>query len=306
MSFRSFILYCGLYGGCAALVGWAFGKWVSVRDPVILTALIGLLVGLFLGLTLGMIDSLWNFSARRLGEMVLRMLVAAFVGCVAGFLGGMIGQIFFGWLRSPWFLVIGWTLTGLLIGASMGVFDVFARLFREEELRGAVRKVVNGVIGGGLGGLLGGLLFLLFRWIGQRTGSQDADLLWSPGATGFVALGICIGLLVGLAQVILKEAWIKVEAGFRPGRELMLEKDAMVIGRAEGSDVALFGDPLVEKTHARIDRRDGRFVLSDAATPGGTYLNGHRIDGPTPLRSGDLIGVGKCSLRFGERQKRGD
>ena len=42
---------------------------------------------------------------------------------------------------------------------------------------------------------------------------------------------------IPLAQVVLKEAWIKVEAGFRPGREIMLSKDETLIGKAEGCDI---------------------------------------------------------------------
>ena len=74
---------------------------------------------------------------------------------------------------------------------------------------------------------------------------------------GFVALGMCIGLLVGLAQVILKEAWIKVEAGFRSGREMILAKDKTSIGRAEGVDIPLFGDAAVGRLHAHIVQRGG-------------------------------------------------
>ena len=59
---------------------------------------------------------------------------------------------------------------------------------------------------------------------------------------GFVALGMCIGLLIGLAQVILKEAWVRVEAGFRAGREMILSKPEVTIGRAESCDIGLFGD----------------------------------------------------------------
>jgi hypothetical protein len=309
MSFRAYIIYCALYGGCAALIGWALGRPIELSDEVIETALHGLLGGLMIALTLALIDGMWNFSSARLPEVALRMLTAAGVGCIAGFLGGMIGGGLYKWQKWSAFFVLGWTLTGLLIGASLGVYDLFARLLREEDARGARRKVINGLIGGGLGGLLGGALAQVFQglwslivdWVGS---SLSPDKLWSPGATGFVVLGMLIGLLIGLAQVILKEAWLKVEAGFRPGRELMLEKDQVVIGRAEGSDVALFGDPQVEKVHARIVRKADRYVLTDADTPGGTFVNGRRIDGPTPLRTGDLIRVGKCALRFGERQKR--
>jgi hypothetical protein len=311
MSFRAYIIYCALYGGCAALIGWALGRFINLTDDVIQTALRGLVAGLMIALTLALIDGMWNFSTARVPEVLLRMLTAAAVGCVAGFLGGMIGGGLYKAKEWPAFLVLGWTLTGLLIGAALGVFDLFARMLKNEESRGARRKVINGLIGGGLGGLLGGVLSQLFQWLWELIvngvgSSLKAYELWSPGATGFVALGMLIGLLIGLAQVILREAWVKVEAGFRPGRELMLEKEEVVIGRAEGSDVALFGDPQVEKVHARIVRKADRYLLIDEDTPGGTFLNGRRVAAPMPLRSGDLIRVGKCSLRFGERQKRSD
>jgi hypothetical protein len=211
----------------------------------------------------------------------------------------------FGWLRSSAWLVFGWTLTGLLIGASLGVFEVLSRLLRGEDLRGARRKLLHGTLGGSVGGLLGGVLFLALQgfW-GVLFRGQALDEFWSPGATGFVALGLCIGLLIGLAQVILKEAWVRVESGFRAGRELILSRPSVTIGRAESSDIGLFGDPGVERTHALILLRGGRYLLEDAGTPGGTFLNGERIGGPTPLRSGDRIRVGRCTLRFGERPKR--
>ena len=125
-------------------------------------------------------------------------------------------------------------------------------------------------------------------------------------AIGLVILGACIGLLIGLAQVILKEAWVKVEAGFRPGRQLILSKAETTVGRAESCDLGLFGDSGVERLHARILLEDNRYLLADAQTPGGTFLNDARVDRPTPLRDGDTIRVGNSRLRFGERARRDD
>ncbi len=104
---------------------------------------------------------------------------------------------------------------------------------------------------------------------------------------------------------MLKQAWLKVEKGFRPGRELIVSKEQVVIGRGEACDIGLFGDNGVERTHARILRKGVGYLLIDADTPGGTYLNGRRIDGPTPLHAGDEIGVGRSLIRFGERPRRG-
>jgi hypothetical protein len=307
MSFRLFIYYCAVCGGCAAYVGWVLGNLTSIQRTVTQTAVRGLLVGLVLGLALAVVDAVGNLSRLRVGAVGLRALVAGASGCVAGFLGGMLGQALFSWKHWSVFVVLGWTLTGLLIGGSLGIFDILSRLMREEDLRGAARKTLKGLLGGSLGGLLGGILFLLLqRFWGAIFEGQSLDGLWSPGATGFVALGLCIGLLIGLAQVILKEAWVRVEAGFRPGRELILTRPEITIGRAENCDIGLFGDAGVEKLHARIMQQGQRYLLADADTPTGTFLNDEPIDGPTPLRSGDLIRVGRSTLRFRERRKRGE
>jgi pSer/pThr/pTyr-binding forkhead associated (FHA) protein len=138
-----------------------------------------------------------------------------------------------------------------------------------------------------------------------RLFNKPQSQLLSSSAWGFVALGACIGLFIGLAQVILKEAWVKVETGPRSGRELILTKDETTIGRAEACDIGLFGDNTIEKMHARIVLKNGRYLLVDADTPSGTYLNDERITEPAPLRSGDLIRVGRDRLlRFSEKQKR--
>src|SRR5262249_2012211 len=130
----------------------------------------------------------------------------------------------------------------------------------------------------------------------------DTDTFWSPSAWGFVALGLCIGLGVGLAQVLLKEAWVHVEEGSR-SRELILSKDAVTVGRAEICDIGLFGDPGVELLHARLLRRGGEYLIEDSGTPEGTFVNDRQITAPTPLRDGDAIRLGQCVLRFGERKR---
>ena len=309
MSFRWFIYYCAVCGGCAALVGWMLGKLPPFSPGVLLDALKAMYVGLMLGIVLSLIDSLMNFAWSRLFLVAARVLTAGVVGGVAGLLGGLITG---GVTRNLDIVslqiagqILGWTLTGLLIGAAIGVFDLLVALLRKHDVGGALRKVVHGLAGGAVGGLLGSLLYLLlYGALGALFGNKvDLDTMWTPSAAGFTALGLCIGLLIGAAQVILKEAWVKVEAGFRPGRELIVSKGEIVIGRAESCDVGLFGDNAIERTHARILRRDDHYLLVDADTLAGTYLNGLRISEPTPLRSGDEIRVGKNRLRFSERRK---
>jgi hypothetical protein len=303
MSFRLFIYYCAVCGGCAAYLGWVLGRLATLDNQIAKQGLRGLFLGMMVALGLSLVDSLWNQSAGKLGGLLGRVFISLVVGGLGGLLGGIIGQAFFNWTLLSVSLVFGWTVTGLLIGVSLGVFDLLVCLARQEDARGAKRKLYNGILGGTLGGLIGGLLSLLMEWFWRKVFHGVAEDFWSPTATGFVALGICIGLLIGLAQIILKEAWLKVEAGFRSGRELLLSREETTIGRAEGCDLGLFGDPKVDKVHARIVHAGNDFILNDAGSAGGTFVNDERVKGPHKLHSGDLIRVGRCLLRFGERQK---
>lgn len=305
MSFRLFIYYCAMCGGCAAFLGWVLGRQLADdTDNLVRAGLQGMFLGVLIAFGLGLVDAVGNLSINQMGKAFVRVLVAVFVGCGGGLIGGVVGQILYGRFALSLFLVLGWAITGTLIGASVGVHDVLARFIREENMAGAWKKVINGMLGGLLGGTLGGILFQFLKstWISVFS-DKPVDQLWSPSAIGFVILGMCIGLLIGLAQVILKEAWIRVEAGFRAGRELIISKNQITIGRAETCDIGLFGDAGTERLHARILQQDSRYFIADAGTPGGTYLNGQRIAGPAMLRSGDMVQVGNSILRFGERQK---
>jgi hypothetical protein len=302
MSFRLFIYYCALCGGGGALLGWALGRALAPGEGLLAQGLKGFWLGLTLAYALALVDSLWNFSFSQVLSILVRLFTAMFVGGMGGLLGGLVGQALYRW--KPWgaFLVFGYTLIGLLIGLSVGVFDVLASLAANRESRGAVRKVVNGLIGGTVGGILGGSVSLLLRGSWERLfHDKPSDLLWSPSATAFVALGACIGLMIALAQVILKEAWIRVEAGFRAGRELILARPEITIGRAENCDIGLFGDPGVDRLHATIQRQGSAYVVQDNGSATGTFVNDEPIRQPRVLRSGDVIRVGRCLLRFGER-----
>jgi hypothetical protein len=306
MSFKTFIYYCALCGGWAALFTWALTVFGGLQDISFLqdsvylqTALVGGLLGLLLAGVIGALDALLNsVGFVRIPRVVLCIVVGLIGSVVAGLIGqgisGVAKSITGVQLRFP-----GWMLVGMVIGASISAFDLLRAGATGKGMGQATRKLINGLIGGAVGGFCGGCLNDAFEIVKLRDTLPRSSL-----ATGLVVLGMCIGLLIGLAQVLLKEAWVKVESGFRAGRELILSKPDTVVGRAEGCDIALFGDTGVEKQHAHIVLQKDRYVLLDDKTPGGTFINGQRISGPTPLNSGDAIQVGRSVLRFEERQKR--
>jgi hypothetical protein len=225
-------------------------------------------------------------------------------GCAGGLLGGVLGVMFGFCLFSGvnkvnaslnWTIIdflgriVGWTLIGVGIGAGVGAGEgIFDRSFK---------KFRNGLLGGVLGGFLGGLFFGILALAGGSITNR---------AFSFVLLGLAIGLFIGLAQVILKEAWLTVEAGFRPGRQMILGSDLVTMGTSEKSSLIFiaYGAKGVEPTHLKISKQgDGRFVLEDNQSRTGTMLNGTPIRGATLLNDGDAIQFGVNVVRFNERVK---
>ena len=135
MSFRLFIYYCALCGGWAAFFGWMLGRFLSPATITGRDGLRGMMLGILVALGLSVVDSLWNTSWRHAGTILLRVAVALLVGGVGGLLGGLVGSLLYG--VSAIFFVFGWTLTGLLIGASIGAFEFLSSIVSGKNQDGA-------------------------------------------------------------------------------------------------------------------------------------------------------------------------
>jgi hypothetical protein len=299
MSFKVFIYYCALCGGWAAFAAWGVAQAASVGldeetgfwRVALAAAIRGGLLGMFVAAAVGFLDALLNSTGM---ERVPRVFLCGVLGLLGGTIGGVVGQAG-NYVGIPVF--VGWVLAGVLIGASIGAFDLFRAVSAGDDTGTAIKKVLNGIYGGFIGGLIGGVPYTFLI--------NYSDFPRCAPAVSLIILGISIGLMIGLTQVILTEAWIKVEEGFRAGRELMLSKDETTIGRAESCDLGLFGDAAIQKVHARILHKNNRYLLEHSGDDGETILNDEEIGGkPVPLRSGDRIRLGKSVLVFGERQKR--
>jgi hypothetical protein len=293
------------------MLGWLLGRGLSDRicgpdDLVLQAAVRGLSLGACVAFGLGLLDALWNLGWRNILQVLGRLVVAIVLGGLGGAAGGSLAQFLVVWIpqHETYFFVAGWTVVGLALGGAISALEFIRGRF-DPSARGTAGKFAKCMVGGALGGLVGGTVYLFVRdaWI-RYFADKAAELLWTPSAVGFVALGLFIGLLVALVQVVLKEASIRVERGFRPGREMLVAKERMSIGRAESSDIAMFGDPAVELTHAVLMHHGAEYSVEDAGSKTGTFVNDRRISERTVLHSGDLIRVGQNVMRFSERNSK--
>src|SRR5205823_7988821 len=80
-------------------------------------------------------------------------------------------------------------------------------------------------------------------------------------------------------------------------------KEATRIGRRPDNDLVLF-DGLVSGNHAEVRFESGQYVLIDAQSRNGTFLNEVRLTAPATLSDGDVIRVGYTHLTFAQAAPR--
>src|SRR6267378_6846283 len=88
-----------------------------------------------------------------------------------------------------------------------------------------------------------------------------------------------------------------VKSGALKGQRLAVKTPVVNIGRADYNDVVL-PDESVSTTHAKLQRREGVWVLVDLDSTNGTFIDGDQINGEAPLAPGATIRFGDISLVF--------
>jgi hypothetical protein len=64
------------------------------------------------------------------------------------------------------------------------------------------------------------------------------------------------------------------------------------LGRGNDNDIQIL-DPEISRNHLRFDVRDDALVLTDLGSSRGTLVNGRKIDQPLPMKSGQVIEIGR-------------
>lgn len=86
-------------------------------------------------------------------------------------------------------------------------------------------------------------------------------------------------------------------AGPAAGTEIALAGDPIVFGREEDCDVTLDDDEEVSRRHAELrSGATGEAEIRDLGSRNGTWVDGSRISGPTPLRGGERVKIGQTTF----------
>jgi ABC transport system ATP-binding/permease protein len=86
----------------------------------------------------------------------------------------------------------------------------------------------------------------------------------------------------------------RLKLGVPPETLTLRGRNTFTIGRDPKNDLAI-DHPTVSRFHARIDRRQGDFVVTDLTSSNGTYINGQGVKSAV-LRVNDDLRIGPCSF----------
>jgi pSer/pThr/pTyr-binding forkhead associated (FHA) protein len=103
-------------------------------------------------------------------------------------------------------------------------------------------------------------------------------------------------IVVDLDEIAAGTAILVVRSGEEEGDYFVLSTAVTTIGRHAESTIVL-DDITVSRRHSEIHQSDGRYLVKDAGSLNGTYVNQERVD-VAELRQGDELQVGKFHLVF--------
>lgn len=231
------------------------------------------LVGLSSGLALGLITSLLGQFVYSFGEHLIKDMRSESAASAVAFTAQMV-------VRG-----LSWAVTGAAMGLGQGI-----------ALR-SKRLLLNGLLGGVVGALLGGMLFdPIDRLLHGDAFGAGGEV---SRAVGFAVIGLIAGLMIGVVELLARDAWLKMLVGPLAGKEFMLFKSPTTLGSSPKSDIYLFKDAEVEPSHALIHVLGESYELE---ARGHTRLNGRPVN-RVRLEPGDQIAIGKTVLSFGLKER---
>jgi len=297
----AFRFLLGLIAGGVAWAIWepSYPKGISTNNQTELYMV--LTAGVFIG---GAVAGLNGFLQGGRRHTLMGLVLGAFFGMVGISLGYSLGsnlmRSMFGgmvFLNSSTPLVtailarlVALVPTAAFLGAAVGAATLNPK------------RAIQGLIGGTLAGLVTGATFdLLSTMIAipvlTAQGQSTGDVGGVSRAVTFALTGGTIGLFIGLVDLLARRAWVRLRLGRNEGREWSLDYAENFIGRSEGAQIPLFGDPNVAPSHACISKQGNQYVLFDGGSPIGTLVNGQHVQS-IALQPGSVIQIGGFTLDF--------
>lgn len=290
LDFRS-ISRQAIIGGFCGLLGWCVISAVSAGSA----ASIGLLLGLCFSMSQPTRQVILNGSTVR--RIIGRLPLILLAGAVSGTAGVLIGEWLFQYFDFPiWPRAIGWAVFGLGTGAASALLDR------------SLQSLTFGAIGGLIGGLLGGSCYEALAAAAISSGMTRSLAIALGGSLGLTILGCCICGMVGLVEMVLRNAWLRILNGVRAGQSRTLSGSGpgLVIGRGETTDLCIRGDQKIANKHVLIAGDSGGFIAK-GLDPGQASIlrQGRAISRSSiPLQDGDLVCIGDTQARFQMSQLR--
>ncbi|WP_071128284.1 FHA domain-containing protein [Varibaculum massiliense] len=104
-----------------------------------------------------------------------------------------------------------------------------------------------------------------------------------------------------IAQLPEGSALLVVVRGPNLGARFLLNAEKVSVGRKPKCDIFL-DDVTVSRKHAIFVREDTGYVMRDAGSLNGTYVNRERVDS-AQLKTGDIVQIGKYRMVYYSSRK---
>lgn len=260
------------------------------------------IIAAVVGLGIGAADGL---MCRLMRRAVLCGAAGLLVGFVGGFVSSLLANLVYtpismaaaamtdatGELTTMGFLTqiggrsLGWALAGMTMGLGQGL------ALRSGKL------LLYGFLGGLIGGLIGGLLFdPIQKFLVPETAISAH---WARFA-GIVVVGTFVGLMIGIVELLARDAWLNMVRGPLAGKEFLIFKDLVKVGASPSSDIYLFNDDEVAEQHAVIRAVADNYEIESVNQ--NVVLVNSRPTTRTKLRHGDQIKLGSTVFAFQRRR----
>ncbi len=105
------------------------------------------------------------------------------------------------------------------------------------------------------------------------------------------------GPVTPISMVEAPIASLLVRSGSLKGKRLTVRTPVVNIGRGDYNDLVI-PEPSVSASHAKLQQREGIWVLNDLGSTNGTFVDGERVTEETPLGPGATIRFGEVATLF--------